>query len=468
MAKTSKAVKAGIGYTIGNYLVKGLAFLTIPIFSRLLTVDDFGLYNIYVAYESILYVIIGFSVHACVKNAKYDYKEKFDEFVSSIVLLSVISMVVWIIAAFVLFTFRSEVLGMNRLITVMLIFNSFGSSILLIYNTYIGLYYEYKSYLLLSVANSVLNISFSLVFILFVLKNDGYTARVLGTAIPGFLIGLYIVFLFFSKAKPKVNFSYWKYALLYSIPIIPHGISQVILNTFDRIMIKSMVDETAAGLYSFSYTSYTLVFVTAVSLEKVWSPWMYEQLNAKKFDNIRHRQKDFVIGMSLFVSLIVLLAPEMILILGGAKYSESIYTVIPLVLSGYFVFLYSLPVCVEYYCAKTKMIGLGTTVAAVINIILNFIFIKAFGYTSAAYTTLFTYILYFLFHLFLAKKAYGKNVYSSKPFVIGIVICSLFSAVSFLLIKNMPIRIILFVLLLILSAVWAVKNFNILSKIKAK
>ena len=49
----SKAVKAGIGYTIGNYLIKGLSFLTIPIFTRLLSTEDYGIVNIFGAYENI-------------------------------------------------------------------------------------------------------------------------------------------------------------------------------------------------------------------------------------------------------------------------------------------------------------------------------------------------------------------------------------------------------------------------------
>ena len=82
-----KALKAGIGYTIGNILVKGISFLSIPIIARLVTVTDYGIYNTFSSYVSILSVIIGFALHASIKNANIDYKEKINEYCSSISLL---------------------------------------------------------------------------------------------------------------------------------------------------------------------------------------------------------------------------------------------------------------------------------------------------------------------------------------------------------------------------------------------
>ena len=52
-------LKAGLGYTIGNYMIKGLTFFSIPIFARLLSPDNYGIYNTYIAYESILCYVCG-------------------------------------------------------------------------------------------------------------------------------------------------------------------------------------------------------------------------------------------------------------------------------------------------------------------------------------------------------------------------------------------------------------------------
>ena len=81
----NKVLKAGAGYVIGNYLLKGITFLSAPIFTRLLTKEEFGLFGTYTSYESILYIFIGLALHSSLNNAKYKYKEKFNEYVSFLI-----------------------------------------------------------------------------------------------------------------------------------------------------------------------------------------------------------------------------------------------------------------------------------------------------------------------------------------------------------------------------------------------
>ncbi len=89
--KGSKVIRAGIGYTVGNYLLKGLTFLTVPLFSRLLSTAEYGVFNAYLAYQTILYLLVGLALHTSLKNAKYRYKEEFDRYNSGCILLVIAS-----------------------------------------------------------------------------------------------------------------------------------------------------------------------------------------------------------------------------------------------------------------------------------------------------------------------------------------------------------------------------------------
>ena len=73
---SNRVLKAGIGYTIGNYLLKGLSFFTIPLFTRLLTTQDYGKYSVFLSYEDIVFVLIGFAIHSSYKNARYKSVER--------------------------------------------------------------------------------------------------------------------------------------------------------------------------------------------------------------------------------------------------------------------------------------------------------------------------------------------------------------------------------------------------------
>ena len=81
--------------------------------------------------------------------------------------------------------------------------------------------------------------------------------------------------------------------------------------------------------------------------------------------------------------MLIMIAPEILYILGGEEYMQAVY-VIPPVMIGYIAqMLYTLYVNIEYYNRKQKQIMAGTLIAAAINIILNLIFIPIFGYIAA-------------------------------------------------------------------------------------
>ena len=82
--KDYNGIKAGIWYTIGNIIIKGIPFFTIPIFTRLLTTNDFGIYSIYLSYEEILSVVIGLGISGTVKIAKFEFKNEFEKYISSV------------------------------------------------------------------------------------------------------------------------------------------------------------------------------------------------------------------------------------------------------------------------------------------------------------------------------------------------------------------------------------------------
>jgi len=58
---------------------------------------------------------------------------------------------------------------------------------------------------------------------------------------------------------------------------------------------------------------------------------------------------------------------------------------------------------------KTKMVAIITVGAAVLNIVLNYIFIPRFGYVSAGYTTLISNIVMAVFHMIYSRYL-SKNV----------------------------------------------------------
>lgn len=464
----NRLFKAGVGYIIGNYLLKGITFLSAPIFTRLLTTEEYGDFGAYIAYESIFYIILGLALHSSITNAKYEYKENFNRYVSSLILLSGVSVSIWLIMANVFFESYGNLLEFDRVTVNILVFHCFGSALFQLFNSYVSLNYSVKSYLFLTAVNAVSNMGISIVLMLTVFKDDRLMGRIIGAAFPVIVLGGYICYYFFKKSKPVVNKQYWKYALRYSLPIIPHGISQVVLSSFDRIMIKRMVGAAEAGLYSFAGTINSVIVVVSTSLDKVWKPWFYERMDAKDYGTIRKNAAKYMFGFALFLAMIIMVIPEIIKILGAREYWSTTSCIVPIVIGGYFSFIYTIPVYVEYFYKKTKYIALGSLLAAILNIILNYLCIPKYGYIAAAYTTLITYLLYFVFHYLLAKKIHGTSLVPLSPCVISSILVFFSGGGAILLEGYILIRWLFVVGIGILGLCWAEKNFGVTSIIKRK
>lgn len=464
----NKVVKAGIGYTIGNYMLKGLSFLTVPIFSRLLSTSDYGIFNTYLAYQSIVFLFVGMALHTSLKNAKYKYKEDFAKYNSCCILVTLLNLGIWLLLSNLIYPLYGDAVGFSRVIVNLLLLDSFGTALIQFFNVYVGLDYRYSSFLKISAFNAVANMGISVLLIMTVFRNDRATGRILGNVIPVTVIACVIIWYFWRKAAPRFDLKYTKFAVSYSLPLIPHGISQVILAQFDRIMIKELIGPSQAGIYSFAYNIFSIINVTSNSLDNVWGPWFYERMEQKDYGSIKKYSSKYAFGMLMFSVMVMLAAPELVKILGAREYWDAMYSVIPIVIGGYFMFLYTLPSSVEYYYAKTKFIAIGTGMAALINIVLNVIFIRQFGYLAAAYTTLVTYLLYFVFHYLIAWNIQKMCMFQTGRLAAYILLAVAAGVLSLVMMEYWLIRWVILAAVGIFTLVWLNREFDFMRRVKEK
>lgn len=295
-----------------------------------------------------------------------------------------------------------------------LILQSFGSYLIYFYGAKLNVEFRYKPYLLISFINTLGNILLSVFLIVFVFNTERYIGRILGTAIPVILLAIVISIIVMKKGKKIINIEYWKYALVIGLPLVPHVVSQSLLSQFDRIMIGSMVGASEAGIYSYIYTLCTIMSVICTSLDNAWTPWVFIKLKNNESEKVKQSSVNYIKIYTILTIGFICVMPEITKLLAGKEYWEGIDLLIPLTISNYFIFLYMLPINIEYYNKKTKYISIGTVSATIVNVILNSIFIHFFGYKIAAYTTLISYMLLFVFHWKIAEKYNIKQSYNFK------------------------------------------------------
>lgn len=465
-AEEVSSVKIAFWYLVGDLLVKGLSVITTPIFTRLLTKEEYGNFSNFTSWESILLIFVTLDLSTSITRAKYDYSEKMDEYISSITAVSTFMTLLLYTVVEMNESFFVDLFSMDIFYIRVLFVYFLFEPVYTYMQTKYRIYKKYKLFLLFSLSTAILRTCLSIILVY--LMEDNFKARVYGYIIPVLFLyaGIYIYVWFKGK---KIKWEYCKYALAIGVPLIPHTLAANILSSSDRVMIQKICGPEQTALYTISYTIAALVNLVSISLGKAWTPWLFDGIAAGKNDVIKEKSKKYVDVFIIVMVGAMLAAPEIVLILGGSEYYEARY-IIPAVMSGLVCrFVYTLYVDVETFYKKTFSISVGTMMAAILNIVLNLLFIPNFGYMAAAYTTLIGYLSMLIFHFVNVKYIMHKSeYYDNKNFFIKVAIFILLQFVCTALYANDIIRYAVAVVYAIVFVYYAWKNRGFVKEIIAK
>lgn len=450
----NKLVRNGIIYIVGGVVSQGINFLTLPIFTRLLSVEDFGVVSIYNTWLSIFSIFICFQSQGSVGNAKINYsKDEFCEYVSNIVLFSSLIFVFWFII-FVIFKEKiSCLLNLSVNIIWLLLIQSFFNTIITLKTTIYIFEGKANEKLLVSFINLFLNITVSIILIKYVYSSKAYIGRVLGTMLSTVLLGGYFYISIFKAKPPTFKIKYWKFCLTLTIPIIFHGLSNIILGTSDRLMLEKFKGFYATGLYSFIYNFGMIISMIWGAINSAWVPWFYENMKESNYKLIKKYSQNYLRVFTIICIIFLMLSPETIKIMAPKSYWNGLLFLPLIILGYYFNFLYSFPVNYEFYLKKTKYIAIATTGAAIINFLLNLYFIPKYGEIGAAATTLISYLCMFLFHEIIARLKFKYNILRKREYLKEILIYIFFIGIYYLFLEKLLIRIIVLLMYLIIIGI---------------
>ena len=261
--------------------------------------------------------------------------------------------------------------------------------------------------------------------------DDKAVAKTIFCNIPTVTVGIISCFIIFIRGKSFYNKEIWKYALKFNLPLVPHYLSNIILSQSDRIMISKILNEAYAGMYSIAYMISSLINGIFTAINSAWTPFVYKNLKANRIKKISENTNILIDVISVICVGVVLIAPEVIKILAPSEYYSAVWAVPPVCIGMYFSFIYTLFGKLEFYHKKNLFIMVATTAAAILNIILNLIFIPIFGYIAAGYTTAIGYFALAIGHYIFMKKIDKRKIYNIK-FIIKIsivVVISIFSII---------------------------------------
>ena len=214
--KSSIVAKAGMWYTICNFLFKGMAFITTPIFTRLMTKSEIGSFSNMTSWISILMVVTAFDLQTSIIRSKLEHEDDMDSYIYSILTFtSSVTVIFYLIVLFFPEVF-TKLFQMDMKYIHLMFLYLFVSPAYQMFITKQRAFYKYKKFVMMTGISIVASTILSLTMVLLI--NNKLTGRYFGYYVPQIIMATFIYILIILKGK-KIKIRYWKYACKICIPL---------------------------------------------------------------------------------------------------------------------------------------------------------------------------------------------------------------------------------------------------------
>ncbi len=408
--RLSPQSKSMLWFSACGVIQIAISSLTTPIFTRLMSTEQYGQFSIYSSWFGILVIFVTLNVNGTVASIGLnDYKDDQDGFIfSSQLLCSLVALVGFCIVLLFINPLARIIRLPKYIILFMILHMSFYPAYDL-WSTEKRFYYSYKKVVGVTIIYSLAYVSIG-VLTVYLCKEKGI-AKILSYGCIQIIIYGFIYLNNLRKGRlTEPIYKYWKFSFKQGTKLIPHTLANQVLSKSDVLMINYFIGASKAGIYSLGYSLAFIISIFSTGISNSLMPWIFQKINNNSAKEIKSYVTKVAVLMLSLGWAMMLLAPEVLMIFSSKPYWEAVYIIPPVVSAVYCLFIYGLFANVELYYKDTSFMAVASPIIAVINIILNAIFIPTFGYIMGAYTTLVSYIIYCIMHYYKSTKLLKKNL----------------------------------------------------------
>ncbi|MEW6653290.1 MAG: oligosaccharide flippase family protein [Bacteroidota bacterium] len=452
LARLKTTIQQSFIYSLSNVAAKAVGVILLPLYLHNLSVTAFGVWDLLDTTIQILteIVILGQASAIIFLNNSEEYKEKKSSTLYTITIFVMLfgSLLVLITeaAAFYFPSFltgslvRIEYIRLSAYIILLRVMSS-------LFFSKVRAEEEAKFYTAISVVRVILITAFSVYFI--ARKQLGILGGLYAFLFAEVIITGILTVKVIPQMKPKFNKETLSTALKFGFPLVFSSLGFMLLNLSDRYIIKILLGAMYVGIYGLGYRvagvlNMFLILPFSLSL----MPLAYKYIG--KHDDKRFYSKLMTYSTFMFVwgfVFLSLFSPEIVRLFAGKGNYDSTFLVIPIILLSYVFSGMRLTAQLGMLLTNnTKHIAWITVSAALLNIVLNFIFIPMFGIIAAAANTLISFVLFYCASQFMSNR-YFKIPYENGKLVMMIIVGSVLSC-SVYLITEISIGSIIFKLFL--------------------
>lgn len=423
----NEAAKASLWFTLCYVLQRGIQFISMPIYTRLMSAEEYGAYTVFFSWFYILSIFSSLNIYAGVFNkALIRFEDEQFKYISSIQFLTVLTTFALGLIAYLFQGIVKEYTGFSDTLLIMMFLHLIMFPTLQYWSQLQRYYYKYQKLLYVTFLNSIMSVIVGIIALL--ITSEKATALIGITVGIQFLICIIIFCSLAKKGRCFYNREYWWWSIKLAIPLIPHYVSEVLLGHSARIMISLFCGVAQAGIFNIAYMISMAMTILRTGINGAFIPWTFKAIRDGNFNDLRIVSNLLTVFMGGLTLIVMLLAPEILSIATPPSYHEVLYAMPPIMMGCFCIFIYVLFFNVEIYYEKTGYAAIASTVTAIVNFAINYYLIPKKGYLVAGYTTMLSYLILMLFHYWfysnIAKETGNRNMYDIKFFV-KILLCLL-------------------------------------------
>lgn len=408
--------------TVGKVCTQCISFFLLPLYTAILSAEDYGTFDLFVTYATLLLPLINWQLDQGLFRFMLDYRGNKDEqkkLFSTLLLSSTVQNIIYVVLFICIEPFlKIENAYFLLLYVVLQVYNA------LFLQFVRGLGYSIKytiaSFISAS-ATTILNV------IALVLLRMGLQGLFVSTLTAQLLTLVYLVISsrsweYFSLKNARIGT--FKRVSTYSIPLIPNNLAWWVVNASDRTIISHFLGTAANGIYSVA-NKFPNVFINFYNILNLsWTETVSLHYNDDDRDEFLTDTMTSLVKLFVAACLgIVACMPFVFPIMVNAKYSAAYNQILILMYAMLFRVLVGLYSCVYVAQKNAKKIVYTSISAAIINITVDLLLINKIQVFAASLSTLIAFLSMFIVRYIDVNKTVHMRI--KKPIAIGSILLSI-------------------------------------------
>ena len=414
MTSKETQIRNSLYYMLPFVVQNILPLIKVPIFTRILTPDDYGVLALAIIYAILGTGLANLGTTLAFERNYFKYRDD-PQSVANLLFTSVS----FVTANFILLAILTLLIG-DQLSVLLFKTPDHGTFLFWTFvaryfynliNQFYFLYYKNKehakSYVFYQILVSVLNFVISVILVAFM--RIGVIGIVYAQLISGFIVFVMFCYSFIRKYRFAVRFDMLKESFKLSYPLTPRVFIGVLNTQFDKYMIGLMDTMGGVGVYHIAKQIAGLSNTFMTALQNVFNPQSYQRmfdLGDKGGESVGRYLTPFLY-ISILASLCVgIYSEELITVITPASYHGAIPIIAILSMHYGYLFFGKITGMQLIYSKKTHISSILAAVSIVLNIGFNIPLILSYGALGAAWATLFARLISGTLSLRIAQHYY--------------------------------------------------------------